>query len=357
MVSVIIPVYNAAHYLPRCLDSVLAQTYQNLEVIAVDDGSTDDSANILKTYADKDERIHLLRHSENKGQAAARNLALDAASGAWIAFVDSDDMCQPAMIQTLLEKARSAQAQVCWGAHFLHDEARGITILEHRKPGIYRGKAVLDWYFKEAESHPYLCVGIYRTEIFYGLRFPEGRIYEDTYLVPRILERAEACVCIDVPIYHYYQRTHGTCGGSTMDKQMDLFWVQAATIDFVTQRHPAYIGYAQKHRLELCCILLGMIDRAGRRRYAAYWQQVTAAFADASGKMQGGTFYHRAASLLFRMSPILFAKVYRLHGFLKGRLRNHIHGKPAERSQINQAENAMLAATHATQKDRKDCRT
>ena len=104
LVSVIIPVYNVSRYLPQCLDSVTSQTYQNLEIVIVDDGSTDGSGSICAHYAERDDRILLIR-SENKGLASARNLGLGSICGEYISFIDSDDWVEPHMIEKLLEAA------------------------------------------------------------------------------------------------------------------------------------------------------------------------------------------------------------------------------------------------------------
>ena len=100
LISVIVPVYNVAAWLPRCVDSILAQTYENLEILLVDDGSTDGSGNICEEYAKKDTRIRVL-HKENGGLSSARNAGLDAAAGAYIGFVDSDDWIAPEMYAEL----------------------------------------------------------------------------------------------------------------------------------------------------------------------------------------------------------------------------------------------------------------
>ena len=94
LVSVIIPVYNVSRYLPQCFDSVTSQTYRNLEIIVIDDGSTDDSGIICDQYAEKDDRIHVI-HTDNRGLASARNLGLENVSGEYISFIDSDDWIEP----------------------------------------------------------------------------------------------------------------------------------------------------------------------------------------------------------------------------------------------------------------------
>ena len=112
MISVIVPVYNVEPYLRKCLDSILAQTYRNLEILVIDDGSTDGSGRICDEYAGRDERIKVF-HTENHGLSCARNLGLDNANGEWIGFVDSDDWIEPDMYEVLLPWAgKTATADV-----------------------------------------------------------------------------------------------------------------------------------------------------------------------------------------------------------------------------------------------------
>ena len=109
-ITIIVPVYNVEKYLRRCLDSIIGQTYQNLEILCIDDGSTDSSGEICKQYAAQDERIKVLRQ-ENHGVSAARNKGLDAATGEYIAFVDSDDYIEADMIGRLYQALASAGAE------------------------------------------------------------------------------------------------------------------------------------------------------------------------------------------------------------------------------------------------------
>ena len=113
LISVIIPIYNVSEFLPRCIDSVLKQTYSNLEIILVDDGSTDGSARICDKYAESDSRVKAF-HKTNGGLSSSRNYGLEHASGAWIAFIDSDDWVSPDFISTLYELAQSHNADISY---------------------------------------------------------------------------------------------------------------------------------------------------------------------------------------------------------------------------------------------------
>jgi len=114
LISVIVPIYNVAPWLPRCLDSIVGQTYKNLEIILIDDGSTDNSLEICQTYGAKDTRIKII-HQENKGVSAARNAGLDAATGEFIAFCDPDDWLSINAYETLFDLYQQSGADICWG--------------------------------------------------------------------------------------------------------------------------------------------------------------------------------------------------------------------------------------------------
>lgn len=111
-VSIVVPVYNTAKYLEKCLNSICSQTYHNLEIILIDDGSTDQSLNICNSFAEKDSRIHVV-HQENKGLSNARNKGMELATGSYISFFDSDDYVEPNMIETMLKVSLFHNADVC----------------------------------------------------------------------------------------------------------------------------------------------------------------------------------------------------------------------------------------------------
>ncbi len=126
LVSVIVPVYNAAQSLPRCLDSICAQTYQNLEIILVDDGSTDDSLTVCRQFAYRDARIRVLAQA-NSGVSAARNNAIDAATGTYLQFADSDDWIDENMTFLLVQRAEREQADLVL-SHYCHVDGKKTTV-------------------------------------------------------------------------------------------------------------------------------------------------------------------------------------------------------------------------------------
>ena len=133
-ISVIIPVYNSEKYLPQCLESIVGQSYGDIEIICVNDGSKDKSTEILNSYAAKDERIKII-NQKNKGQSAARNAGLDVATGKYIAFVDSDDVIDFRFFEILYTAAeRSGSEVVCCGFKKIYDKQTGIRNTEKINP-------------------------------------------------------------------------------------------------------------------------------------------------------------------------------------------------------------------------------
>lgn len=205
LLSVIIPVYNTAPYLQRCLDSMYNQTYKNLEIICVDDGSTDGSVEILKAQAEKDKRIILLLHEHNKGNGAARNWALDVASGIYVTDVDSDDFVSPEAYEEAIQLMTDGVDVVHYGIKVEAPPSPWAEQMQKyynfSESGIY--KLTDDLIYKLQDS---LCCKIMRRSIIekYHLRFPEGIWYEDYCFKYEYLS-----VCSTVYIYQkqFYHRT------------------------------------------------------------------------------------------------------------------------------------------------------
>lgn len=198
MISVIVPVYNVAPYLRECLDSILCQRYRDLELILIDDGSTDGSPQICDAYREKDDRIRVF-HTENRGAAAARNLGIDNAYGEWIMFVDSDDYVSPdycaVPLQTAMEHGADlvifGSKHVCWPTSRA-DKERPTGILTRH----------------EAVRHgfPAPWNKLYQRDLFRGIRYPEGRLFEDIATTHRLIYAANQIVRIDAPLYYYRYR-------------------------------------------------------------------------------------------------------------------------------------------------------
>ena len=204
-VSVIVTVYNVADFLERCLISLERQTLEDLEIVLVDDGSTDESAAICDRYAQEHGNARVV-HKENGGVSSARNAGLDVATGDYIGFVDGDDFVAPECFERAHAAAERTQADiVCFGfASVWGDEA--VMKVVGGEEALFYGereafRAQFDRRFK------YFCWDkIYRRELYQGLRYPVGRIYEDAYLLPSLVVRARRLVILPDVLYYYRMR-------------------------------------------------------------------------------------------------------------------------------------------------------
>lgn len=202
LVSIIVPVHNVERYLERCLDSVVGQTYRNLEILIVENGSTDGSPQICDRYAEADDRIKVF-HIGKAGLSRARNFGIEHASGAYYAFADSDDFIELDMIEKLYKAiVDSGRKAVMCG--FVKEEESGRLIrkcsFDHKTT--FDAEKYLD-YFYNKKADVVLWNRLYKAEVFEGLQFPEGHYFEDIWKLPEMVERCgEICVIPDV-LYHY----------------------------------------------------------------------------------------------------------------------------------------------------------
>ena len=215
LISIIVPIYNTAPYLDRCVSSLIEQTHQNLEIILINDGSTDNSLDICMEYAAKDSRIQVISQ-ENKGQGAARNAGLAIAKGEFISFVDSDDYIAPHMMETLLAAALSNNADFTGGGYYpvipdnevcapafhgdypydtpiYHEQILDILCTAHASKG-----GNLLWFTWR---------NLYRRSILeqIGLRYFEGDVIEDPLFNLEYLANARCMALVREPLYYYVQ--------------------------------------------------------------------------------------------------------------------------------------------------------
>lgn len=222
LLSIIVPVYKVENYLPKCIDSILAQTFTDFELILVDDGSPDDCPALCDAAAEKDARVRVI-HQKNGGLSAARNAGLDAAKGAWIGFVDSDDYIAPEMYEVLYQAVQSTGADLALCDYAEVNEAG--TPCPQMHVSLSGGELTGQELLKRASG---LMVQLawnklYRRAIFTQLRYPEGKLNEDLFLIPEVCLQIQKAVVVPKALYYYVQR-----GGSIMSGNKTLRHFDAA---------------------------------------------------------------------------------------------------------------------------------
>lgn len=237
-ISVIVPVYNVEKYLHRCVDSILAQTFTDFELILVDDGSPDNCGAICDEYARKDARVRVI-HQKNQGQAAARNRAVAEANGDWIHFVDSDDMIHPQMLEVLYSAAveNDANISMCGAV-----ESEEIPETFYSSPNRHAKVCCMDEDsmedLLEHGEHRYWVVWgkLIKKEIVQNIPFTKGRIYEDNAVVCQWLYEAGRVADLADRLYFYFVNEQGTTKNSFSWKQLDYLWALRKQMRFFRKK-------------------------------------------------------------------------------------------------------------------------
>lgn len=240
LISIIVPVYKVEPYLRRCLDSIAGQTYKNLDIILVDDGSPDHCGAICDEYAEKDRRITVL-HQENAGVAAARNAGLAAASGDWLGWVDPDDDIEPDMYEYLLTHALACGADmaVCGMRTMVNGRADKDWAPAQEKTEVLDREQAVGQYLS-GELH-YGCVNkLSRRPLWEGLRFPDYRMAEDLSVMRRLFERVERTVRLWGQKYIRCRRDGSITTGKDAQTRLDEYRAAKECFDDMMERWPQF---------------------------------------------------------------------------------------------------------------------
>lgn len=223
-ISIIVPVFNTAQYLSRCLDSILQQTYKNTEVIVIDDGSTDDSPSICDRYAITDPRV-LVIHQRNVGLAETRNRGIAAATGDFIAFVDSDDFIELDTYEEAIAISLQTRADiVCFGHIKQYETNRAPQYSSSRKTlRLFKPTEALEVMLFPQYIDVIICNKVVRRSLFANVTFPTGKYYEDMYTTYQLLGQATLIASMASIKYHYCQRSSGSISTMRFNTQtLDL---------------------------------------------------------------------------------------------------------------------------------------
>lgn len=236
LISIVVPIYNTQDYLKECIESIINQTYKNLEIILVDDGSTDNSGKICDEFAENDNRIKAY-HKKNGGFSDTRNYGISKATGKFIEFVDSDDMMSPKMVEILYDKITKSDADIALCSHFVlkgskykqdatdgktinYTNMNDVVINSQNDDIIYTGLEATKEFLLDDKIRAYVWNKMFKRSLFDEIRFDVGRVYEDQLITPKLFLKAKKVVYSDIPLYFYRQREGSFMQSVTTEKKL-----------------------------------------------------------------------------------------------------------------------------------------
>lgn len=265
LVSVIVPVYQVEEYLARCVDSILGQTYGNLEVLLVDDGSTDGSGQICEDYAEKDARVKVI-HKANGGLSSARNAGIDAATGTYLEFVDSDDWLEPDGVEAMLTLARTSSVKLVVAGRWDVSAKTGVKKkgLCPTRQEVISGTELVRRIFRWEHCDSSACDKLFHRELFREIRFPEGMVCEDVPVMYKIVLDAQQAVMLNRPIYHYFHRNGSISYSGISEKNFHFSQHTAEIMKFIQQNYPELTEEARYLRVRSLVYGVQSVDLASR---------------------------------------------------------------------------------------------
>ena len=259
--TVVVPVYNVENYLEKCVDSILAQTEPDFELLLVDDGSTDGSGALCDSLARRDGRIQVI-HQENQGLGGARNTGIAKAQGDWVLLVDSDDWIEPQTLEKALEAGLREEADLVMFAYRWVDEA-GNTLQVFLEDVPKDQGAALEERPELLLSAPSACVRLYRRELFLrtGVLFPPRVWYEDMRTIPKLMAAAHQLVFLDFVGYNYLNRAGSITKNQNADRNREILLAFEDLLGYFREK-----GLFEKYREELCYLTLFHVFLAASSR-------------------------------------------------------------------------------------------
>ncbi len=266
-ISIVIPVYRVEAYIHRCVDSVLSQTYENLEIILVDDGSDDTCPSICDEYAAKDDRIKVI-HKKNGGLSDARNAGMQIATGEWISFIDSDDWVEPTMYEKLLDIACSTGTQISSGG--VIDEILNNDGSIDVKKNEFNGTVTITTAIKEEAIKNFLTNSwaawgkIYKRSLFDGILFPVGEINEDEAIALHLLNKCEKVSYTNESFYHYIRRPDSITTENFSVKRLIWYKHCKDNLKWIDEHYPEFHSLALERFFSSVMYSLIQLSRASK---------------------------------------------------------------------------------------------
>lgn len=256
LVSIIVPIYKVEKELDRCVQSILKQTYKNIELILVDDGSPDQCPEMCDKYAKRDKRIVTI-HKKNGGLSDARNAGLDIAQGEYVAFIDSDDWVSENFIEDLIHNLKDTEADISICGYIIIDDMekmRSYTVKKERE--VLEHEDSIRELFSQKKFNCMVCTKLYKKELFDKIRFPKGKLFEDIAISLPLFERCERCVITNKKMYYYFQRQEGIVNSKFTKQKLDMLEFSHRMVDYSHKHDHKYDMEAEAFYLKAVLMLL-----------------------------------------------------------------------------------------------------
>lgn len=257
-VSIIVPVYNVEKYLNECLNSLINQTHENIEIIAVDDGSTDGCPQILDEYALKDSRFKVV-HKQNGGLSSARNCGVEVASGEYVMFVDSDDYLELSAVETLFKIAKETDADIIESELMSNVDMLGTGSGD---AFLIEKEELLKQFFSEKGFTVTACGQMYRRKLFDEISFPSGRVFEDYATTYKLVYAAEKIAAVNKKTYYYRSNPCSITTVKFSSKRMEYFIAGDEVVTFCKEKYPKLSGYVKNRNCRYAIAFFGQASKA-----------------------------------------------------------------------------------------------
>ncbi len=321
-ISVIIPVYNVAPYLRRCTDSVLSQKGPSLEVLLIDDGSTDGSGALCDAIAAEDDRVQVV-HKPNGGLSSARNAGLDLAQGYYVSFVDSDDYLEEDAYRDLVHLAQKFQVPLVCGGRFDVDGETGAKELGlcPEKEGLLSGENLVRRIFTWNGLDSSACDKLFERSLFEGIRFPLGMINEDVAIIYRICLRAGSGGLLPRPFYNYYHRPDSITTAQVSQKDFHLASHGRKIMKDLKKNAPQLLPEARyllirglAHPMQLCIIA------GAQKEFAQEYDRCRRELRKQLSFLRKSPLFSKKERKLYTLLALgLYGPAWRVHCFVKNR--------------------------------------
>ena len=254
LISIIVPVYKVEAYIRRCVDSILEQTYQNLEIILVDDGSPDNSGQICDEYAKADSRVRVI-HKSNGGLSDARNAGIQIAKGEYLGFIDSDDYIEPNMFELLLHDAleHDADIAIC-GYYDVYEKAR--PHYQYLEQEVMNAEEALKTCLMTTKTGVMACNKLYKRFLFDKVAYPKGKTTEDAFVIADLMEQCKTVSLNTKPLYYYVHRPESITTKKFSKTDFNVIYAYRHVVEKVSKSFPAVRSLAEARLLWAYLIVL-----------------------------------------------------------------------------------------------------